>query len=117
MSIDPIESNDITDLRREILRLRDLVLGGQAENGVLRARIADLEHEGHRVANMGQAFHDLSVEADRLRAMVAERDIEISRLTNDVDRLHLLNRRVGDSRWWKAGQRVFGNERLPDVDP
>ena len=73
---DPIDSGDVEQLRAEILRLRDLVVGGMARRELLENRIAELENElgvlaagfqeridtleGYFVVRAGRRVHRLS---------------------------------------------------------
>ena len=73
---DPIDGGQIDHLRAEILRLRDLVVGGMARREVLENRIAELEEElgvlaatfqeridtleGYFVVRAGRRIHRLS---------------------------------------------------------
>ena len=59
---DPIDSADITALRHEILRLRDVAIGEVAQREVLTDRIAELERELHQ---LGAANEHLQAELAR----------------------------------------------------
>lgn len=54
---DPIDGGDPTHLRREILRLRDLVLGEQARTEVLDDRVGELESQVEELARVNQQLH------------------------------------------------------------
>lgn len=50
---EPAQSEEIARQREEILRLRDLLVGKDAELGVLRGRVAELEAGTGRLLNLG----------------------------------------------------------------
>ncbi len=56
---DPIDSGDVGLLRAEILRLRDLVVGGSARRELLRDRINELEEVHHRADALQERVNHL----------------------------------------------------------
>lgn len=58
MTADPADSQDIAELRHEILRLRDQVVGAEARNKVLEDRVMELEDENARLDALSSRLHE-----------------------------------------------------------
>jgi hypothetical protein len=67
---DPLDSDDVEPLKLEILRLRDLVRGGEARIGELTTRLARLD-EQRKVSE--QMWIDRTEHTDRQLAAARER--------------------------------------------
>lgn len=71
-STDPFDNADVSQLRRELLQLRDAVIGGRAHAEVLKARVDDLERE---LAELDEHAQSLQRTVNRSLAHQARRVI------------------------------------------
>ena len=94
MNIDPIESGDPDQLKLEILRLRDLVRGAEAQVGELTTKLARLDEqrrlsEAQWIHRMEHTDHQLAAAAERIEAIESSRSWKIGQFI------------LAPVRWWR----------------